>query len=152
LGPASGPLAVILCDIDNFKGVNDTHGHAAGDAVLLRFSRLLQGVVREGLDSVVRYGGEEFRVILPGTGLDEALRLAEWLRSRFGAAPVNTGPGGTPVYATASFGVAAAAPGSSASLEALIDAADKLMYTAKRNGRDRVEALALPALPLAAAA
>lgn len=152
MGTATGPVAVILCDIDNFKGVNDTRGHAAGDAVLLRFSQLLQGVAREGADSVVRYGGEEFLVILPGTGLEEAVRLAEWLRSRFAASPVDTGPGGAPLHATASFGVAAAPPGSAVPLEALVDAADKLMYAAKRNGRDRVEALALPAAPLAAAA
>ncbi len=157
MGPVRGPVAVILCDIDNFKGVNDVHGHAAGDAVLLRFAGLLHGVAREGVDSVVRYGGEEFLLILPGTALDEAVRLAEWLRSRFGAAPAPIGPGGPLLATTASFGVAAMAPGATAPLATLIDAADKLMYAAKRNGRDRVEALALPgaaqaSTPLSAAA
>ena len=151
--PPAAPLAVILCDIDNFKQVNDTHGHAAGDAVLLQFSRLLQAVALEGKDSVVRYGGEEFLLVLPDTGLDAAVRLAEWLRTRFGAAPIDTGAGAASVFATASFGVAS---GSGVPLAGLIDAADVLMYAAKRNGRDRVEALALPAqgmaAPLAAAA
>ncbi|KFI07527.1 diguanylate cyclase [Massilia sp. BSC265] len=145
----AGPVAVILCDIDNFKQVNDTHGHAAGDAVLLQLSKLLQAVAREGHDSVVRYGGEEFLLVLPATGLDAAVHLAEWLRARFGATPIDTGAEGTSVFATASFGVAS---GADASLAILIDAADKLMYAAKRNGRDRVEALALHAHGMAAAA
>jgi diguanylate cyclase (GGDEF)-like protein len=138
------PLAVILCDIDNFKQVNDGHGHAAGDAVLLAFSTLLQAVAREGVDSVVRYGGEEFLLVLPETDLQAAVRLAEWLRSRCAAAAVDTGPGGPSLSVTASFGVAATADGS-VPVPVLIDAADKLLYAAKHNGRDRVEALALPA-------
>lgn len=141
----TGPVAVVLCDIDNFKAINDTHGHAAGDTVLLQFAGLLQAVAREGIDSAVRYGGEEFLLVLPDTGLDEAVRVAEWLRTHFGASPVQTVPGGTPVHATASFGVAADGAGVT-SLSLLIDAADKRMYAAKRNGRDRVEA----AEPLAA--
>jgi diguanylate cyclase (GGDEF)-like protein len=144
------PLAVILCDIDNFKQVNDTHGHAVGDAVLLGFATLLQGVAREGIDSVVRYGGEEFLLVLPETDLEAGVRLAEWLRARFGAAPLDTGPGGPSLTVTASFGVAASTD-AGVPLAALVDAADKLMYAAKRTGRDRVESLALPA-PGAAAA
>jgi len=138
------PLAVILCDIDNFKGVNDGHGHAAGDAVLLGFATVLQAVARDGIDSVVRYGGEEFLLVLLDTDLEAAVRLAEWLRARFGAAPLATGPGGPKLAVTASFGVAASKD-AGVPLALLIDAADKLLYTAKRNGRDRVEALALPA-------
>lgn len=145
----TGPVAVILCDIDNFKQVNDTHGHAAGDAVLLQFAKLLQAVAREGRDNVVRYGGEEFLMVLPATGLEAAVQLAEWLRARFGATAIDTGAETAPVFATASFGVAS---GADASLASLIDAADKLMYAAKRNGRDRVEALALHAHGMAAAA
>ncbi|RZA36268.1 MAG: GGDEF domain-containing protein [Lysobacteraceae bacterium] len=136
---AAGPVAVILCDIDSFKAINDIHGHAAGDAVLLQFAGLLRAVAREGVDSAVRYGGEEFLLVLPNTGLDEAVRVAEWLRTHFGATPVQAGPGDTPICATASFGVAAAGAGGP-SLALLIDAADKRMYAAKRNGRDRVEA------------
>lgn len=139
----NAPLAVILCDIDHFKRVNDAHGHGAGDAVLLHVATLLQGVAREGIDSVVRYGGEEFLLVLPGTGLDAAIELAEWLRSRLGAAPVPAGRDGVLVAVSASFGVAATV-GGAASLEMLIDAADKLLYAAKAGGRDRVEALALP--------
>lgn len=143
----AGPVAVILCDIDNFKQVNDTHGHTAGDAVLLHFSKLLQAVAREGHDSVVRYGGEEFLLVLPATGLDAAVELAEWLRARLHATPIDTGDGDT-LFATASFGVAGSAD---ASLASLIDAADKLMYAAKRNGRNRVETPARHAQGIAAA-
>lgn len=145
------PLAVILCDIDHFKQINDTHGHAAGDAILQHFATLLQAVAREGVDSVVRYGGEEFLLVLPDTGLEAGVALAEWLRARLRAAPVDAGPGRPALSASASFGVAASPAGGGAPLAALIDAADKLMYTAKRNGRDRVEALALPAALAAAA-
>jgi hypothetical protein len=101
-------------------------------------------VAREGVDSVVRYGGEEFLLVLPETDLQAAVRLAEWLRSRCAAAAVDTGPGGPSLSVTASFGVAATADGS-VPVPVLIDAADKLLYAAKHNGRDRVEALALPA-------
>lgn len=150
---AGAPLAVILCDIDNFKQVNDAHGHAAGDAVLLGFAGLLNAAA-EGGASVVRYGGEEFLLVLPGAALEDGVRLAESLRVRFAATPVDTGPAGPVLYATASFGVAGAADGG-VPLAALIDAADKLMYAAKCKGRDRVEALALPGrgiAPLPAAA
>jgi diguanylate cyclase (GGDEF)-like protein len=139
------PLTVILCDIDHFKHINDTHGHAAGDAVLLGFAALLQAVAREGTDSVVRYGGEEFLLVLPGTGAEAGVHLAEWLRSRFSDAPAYQDEGGAVVHATASFGVATIdrVVVAGASLCELIDAADKLMYSAKHNGRDRVEWLAL---------
>ncbi len=147
---AGQPLSVILCDIDHFKRINDSHGHGAGDAVLLAFSKLMRAVARDGVDSVVRYGGEEFLLVLPGTGLAAGAELAEWLRQRVAAMPVRDAAGGEAIYATASFGVAGCAQGGTP-LHELIDAADKLMYTAKRNGRDRVESLLLAApLPQAA--
>ncbi|GAB3392632.1 GGDEF domain-containing protein [Massilia agri] len=149
-GHAGQPLSVILCDIDHFKRINDSHGHGAGDAVLVDFSKLLQAVAREGVDSVIRYGGEEFLLVLPGTSLSAGVQLAEWLRQRCAAMPVQGHADGATIYTTASFGVASCADGDTPLLE-LIDAADKLMYTAKRNGRDRVESLLLAApLPKAA--
>ena len=149
-GHAGQPLSVILCDIDHFKRINDSHGHGAGDAVLIDFSKLLQAVAREGVDSVIRYGGEEFLLVLPGTSLSAGVQLAEWLRQRCAAMPVQGHADGAAIYTTASFGVASCADGDTPLLE-LIDAADKLMYTAKRNGRDRVESLLLAApLPKAA--
>ncbi|MEW6762746.1 MAG: GGDEF domain-containing protein [Pseudomonadota bacterium] len=149
-GHAGQPLSVILCDIDHFKRINDSHGHGAGDAVLIDFSKLLRAVARDGVDSVIRYGGEEFLLVLPGTSLAAGVQLAEWLRLRCAAMPARDAAGGDAIYSTASFGVASCADGDTPLLE-LIDAADKLMYTAKRNGRDRVESLLLAApLPKAA--
>jgi diguanylate cyclase (GGDEF)-like protein len=143
---------VILCDIDHFKQVNDTHGHAAGDAVLLRFAGLLHAVARPGVDSVVRYGGEEFLLVLPGTGLEDSVHLSEWLRAHFKGERIHLGPGGPALRATASFGVAATADATATPLAALIETADKRMVLAKRNGRDRVEACPVPSAPFANAA
>jgi diguanylate cyclase (GGDEF)-like protein len=129
------PLSVILCDIDHFKRINDTHGHAAGDQVLADFAGLLLGLTRDAVDSVVRYGGEEFLLVLPQTDLAGAHALAERIRAAFAGAP------GAPIAATASFGIAAVpaqAPAPPASAEALIGAADAQLYAAKRGGRNTV--------------
>jgi diguanylate cyclase (GGDEF)-like protein len=139
-------LTVVLCDIDHFKHINDTHGHGDGDMVLRGFAHILQAATRDGVDSVVRYGGEEFLVVLPGTDLAGGIRLAERLRVTFGATEVVSNDGGARLRATASFGVATvdlARLAVDAPLRRLISAADALMYQAKRNGRDRIESLQL---------
>jgi len=129
------PLSVVLCDLDHFKRINDTYGHAAGDQVLADFAGLLLSLTRDTVDSVVRYGGEEFLLVLPQTDLAGAQTLAERIRAAFADAP------GATVKATASFGIAsvpAQAPVLPASSEALIGAADAQLYAAKRGGRNRV--------------
>ncbi|MBD8529916.1 MULTISPECIES: diguanylate cyclase [unclassified Massilia] len=139
-------LTVVLCDIDRFKHINDTHGHGDGDMVLRGFARILHAATRDGIDSVVRYGGEEFLVVLPGTDLGGGIRLAERLRVTFAATEVVSHDGATRLRATASFGVATidlTQLASDAPLRRLITAADELMYQAKRNGRDRIESLQL---------
>ena len=133
-------LSVILCDIDHFKRVNDTHGHAAGDQVLSQFAGLLQSMVRETVDSVIRYGGEEFVIVLPETELAGAHGLAERIRQAFANASTPVGDGAL-VCVTASFGVAcvpARHPTPPASFDALIAAADAQLYAVKRNGRNGV--------------
>lgn len=139
------PLTVVLCDIDRFKQINDTYGHLGGDQVIQAFSALLARVTREGVDAVVRYGGEEFLLILPQTSLAGGVALAERLRAAF-AAEATLLDAGAACRTTASFGVASfdfADPARQATLPELISAADQLMYEAKRNGRNRVEALQL---------
>jgi len=138
-----GLVTVVLCDIDHFKRINDTYGHASGDAVLRSFADLLRRMTRDGVDSVVRYGGEEFLAILPGTDLQGGIHLAERLRTRFADTSVPTDDGTEHVRTTASFGVACADPAADGGhhvLRDLIAVADKLMYDAKRGGRDRVRA------------
>lgn len=138
-------LSVVLCDIDNFKRINDTYGHADGDAVLRAFAALLHTMTRAGVDSVVRYGGEEFLVVLPGTDLDGGIRFAERVRTAFAASAVPAAGGKGSVRTSASFGVVCAEQGGDGAppLHGLIEAADKLMYEAKRGGRDCVRALCL---------
>jgi len=141
-----GPLAVVLCDIDHFKRINDTFGHHQGDAVIRSFAYLLRSTVRADVDSVVRYGGEEFLLILPHADGKGGAHLADHLRAAFAASCVTIDDSHEPLQATASFGVASAdfsQPGSRITLTDLIVAADKRLYDAKRNGRNRVEAIEL---------
>jgi diguanylate cyclase (GGDEF)-like protein len=131
------PLAVLLADIDHFKRVNDTHGHLAGDRVLLATSEALRRRVR-GVDLLGRFGGEEFVVLLPGTAAAEACRVAERLRQEVGALSVRTaGSGGPAVTVTVSIGVAALDSHGNELLE-LLTAADAALYRAKTAGRDQV--------------
>jgi diguanylate cyclase len=142
----SRSLTVLLCDIDHFKRINDTHGHADGDAVLRSFAGLLKALTRERVDSVVRYGGEEFLAVLPETDLAGGVHLAERLRSAFAATATPSIDGSASLRTTASFGVATvdfSRAESGYTLRELISSADKMMYDAKRNGRNRVEALQL---------
>jgi diguanylate cyclase (GGDEF)-like protein len=139
-------LSLVICDIDNFKRINDTYGHADGDAVIRAFAGLLRRSTREGVDSVVRYGGEEFLILLPETDLAGGLQLAERMRASFAASAVPSMHGDASMRTTASFGVATvdfANDGGRHTIRDLISAADKLMYDAKRAGRDRVRALQL---------
>jgi diguanylate cyclase (GGDEF)-like protein len=132
-------LTIILCDLDSFKAINDTHGHQAGDTLLQDFARLLLSMTRDGIDTVVRYGGEEFLLILPDTNLADGHALAERMRARL--AEASSLHGHVRISATASFGVVSARlspylPGIAS--QALIAHADELMYAAKRSGRNRV--------------
>lgn len=132
-------LTVIMCDLDSFKAINDTHGHQAGDTLLQDFARLLLSMTRDGIDTVVRYGGEEFLLILPDTNLADGHALAERMRTRL--ADAGSLHGHVRIATTASFGVVSARlssclPGIAG--QALIAHADELMYAAKRNGRNRV--------------
>jgi diguanylate cyclase (GGDEF)-like protein len=130
------PLALIVADIDRFKSINDTHGHAIGDDVI----RHLGGVLRRGArgsDTVARYGGEEFCVLMRDSDIEGAVTLASRLRASLTSAPVVTR--GPSLKVTASFGVAAFDPAAPEDWESLFRRADAALYAAKQNGRDRVE-------------
>ena len=132
IGPERG--ALISLDLDRFKRLNDTLGHAAGDAALLHLARILQEQVR-GVDSAARVGGEEFLLWLPGTSLEEGVRVAERIRVRIGTTGWDWQGHSWPL--SASFGVAAW-PETTRSRENLAAQADAALYAAKRGGRDRV--------------
>ena len=129
-----GTLALILVDIDDFKQVNDTHGHQVGDAVLNKVGEVLGRRVRQ-LDFAARYGGEEFAVLLPETDVAGARTLAQRLRKDVVAARVPL-PDGDELGVTASFGVAE--KNGFAQAEEMIAAADRALYDAKKRGKNRV--------------
>ncbi len=135
-------LSVIACDIDFFKAVNDTYGHAAGDQVLVSFAALLRGMIRDNVDSLIRCGGEEFLLVLPETDLAGAVLLAERMRTALAASSTQVAPGQA-VGVTASFGVTSvnfAVVTQRFPQEALLDLADQLVYAAKHGGRNTVRA------------
>jgi diguanylate cyclase (GGDEF)-like protein len=141
------PLGVVLADLDHFKRINDTLGHLVGDEVLRQTARRMQTVHRP-YDFIGRYGGEEFVSVLPGCDCRAALVLAERLRSRIAAEPVDYDGGR--VRVTLSLGVMAWEGDESMDSEALLRAADAALYQAKRAGRDRaVLADRFPAPPRA---
>lgn len=126
-------LSLILCDLDHFKTLNDDHGHPFGDQVLEDFAEILSS--GRGGDVPCRYGGEEFVVILPDTPADEAMIAANQYREAIRNMRREEHPD---VQSTASFGVADLKCLSEVSTEHLVDAADKALYQAKQQGRDRV--------------
>ncbi len=130
-------IAVLLCDVDRFKAVNDTYGHAAGDGVLQAVADRIRGCLRSSDDVGARIGGDELLVILHGVcDLGDAVTIAEGLRRR-AAEPIQTAAG--PVTVTLSIGVTLAGP--SEDTDAIIARADDAMYQAKNSGRNRVVAL-----------
>jgi len=133
-------LSLILTDIDNFKKFNDFYGHQAGDYVLKELASLCTDVIRE-YDLMARYGGEEFVFVLPETNQDEALTVAEKIRNAIEQHPFHYD--GDDYRVTSSFGVAAFS-GTEKPMKKteLIERADKALYTAKKKGRNRVEAYA----------
>ncbi len=134
------PLSTIMVDLDNFKRINDEHGHHTGDRVLSRVAELCVENLRES-DVVGRYGGDEFAILLPETDLEQAMLTAERLRATLAAQAV-AGDGGE-VDITASFGVAELDE-EEETLEGLLARADGSLFDAKRGGRDRVETGEMP--------
>lgn len=128
------PLSLLMLDLDHFKRVNDNHGHEVGDEVLRVVARVICGISR-GPDAVCRFGGEEFAILLPDTGLDQCLLIAERIRSAVQA----SGECGTlPIPSiTASVGAACRPPHGLSEIS-LLECADRALYQAKHAGRNRV--------------
>jgi two-component system cell cycle response regulator len=134
--------AVLLLDVDHFKAVNDTHGHAIGDGALREVAERVRVHLRSA-DVVARYGGEEFLVVMTGAMAEDGRLVAERLRQAVGSRPMIVDGVSFPV--TVSVGVAAGTAGSSG--DDVISAADAALYRAKDNGRNRVEMASAQALP-----
>ena len=132
------PVGVILADIDHFKNVNDTHGHLYGDEALKEIAHRLRSKLRM-YDSVGRYGGEEFLLILPGCDLVSTIVRADDLRATIASQPIVASKISRTI--TASMGVAVASELSQTDVEALLGQADRGLYAAKKSGRNRVEHL-----------
>jgi diguanylate cyclase (GGDEF)-like protein len=132
---ASVPVSVVMCDLDWFKAVNDTHGHAVGDAVIRKFCEVASGAIRPN-DMVGRIGGEEFAIILPRASIEAAYVRAERIRAAFAVSCRSVE--GNRVNATVSCGVSASAA-ADLSMEALLKYADVALYRAKHEGRNRVK-------------
>lgn len=131
------PASIVLIDIDNFKRINDHYGHPVGDRVLQEFAGLLKNNIRD-TDSISRWGGEEFLILLPNTALEEAKKTAEKLRQIVeNYEQLNQD---SEIHLTASFGVASLPADRQNALEIAYKNADDAMYLAKENGRNRVEA------------
>jgi len=135
------PLSIAMTDIDHFKNVNDTYGHQAGDTVLRSFVELIRSSIRDGVDWVARYGGEEFVIVIPETELKCAEKVAERLRRKIETTEVSIG-NDRRIKITASFGVVCFDPKEKKeiSTDKLIKEADKMLYEAKNEGRNRVKA------------
>jgi len=131
-------LSLIMLDLDDFKRVNDTHGHLVGDSALSEVGQLLKNTVRE-VDVVARYGGEEFTVILPETDASGAFIVAEKIREAISMHRFVDADGARSVHLTASIGLSSY-PAHSYDKESLLRSADDAVYHAKATGKDRVRA------------
>lgn len=162
------PLSLLMIDVDNFKRYNDRHGHQAGDQCLQIIAQCIKAVARRASDVVARHGGEEFVILLPDTGLEDAAMLAERVRKSVEDQRIPHSDGAIPRIVTISIGVSSCTPNnvheahplndtSTIYPAMLLNAADRALYRAKRNGRNQVAKescgegiIKLPASPAAA--
>ncbi len=133
---AGQTVSLVLLDLDHFKSVNDRYGHPAGDAALRHVATALRANTRS-YDLVGRWGGEEFLLLLPGAGTDEAAEVADRVRAALAAEPIDM-PNGDRLVLRVSAGVAGLTAGTMPRLEAIVASADAALYSAKQAGRDRV--------------
>jgi diguanylate cyclase (GGDEF)-like protein len=132
------PISLVMTDVDHFKHLNDTHGHIAGDQVLIQLAGILQSTHRREHDIIARFGGEEFVLLLPSYNAREALQAAEHVRSTLSSIPLEVDSVARPIAISVSCGVATLHPDHTLDATELIALADQALYRAKRSGRDRV--------------
>lgn len=133
------PLSLILCDVDFFKSYNDTYGHQAGDRCLQEIAKAIKNTVKRPADLVARYGGEEFAVILPATNTEGAIVLAETICSAVKILAIPHSNSQVSPYVTITAGVSTDIPQPNSDFQAMIAAADRALYQAKIEGRDRFQ-------------
>jgi diguanylate cyclase (GGDEF)-like protein len=138
------PLSLILCDIDFFKAYNDTYGHQVGDDCLRQVATVIQKAAKRSVDLAARYGGEEFAVILPNTDLEGAEQVATSIRDSIQNLGVAHDSSKISEFVTVSIGVSCTIPNQIVAPEMLIAAADRALYQAKAEGRDRHCTFAIP--------
>jgi diguanylate cyclase (GGDEF)-like protein/PAS domain S-box-containing protein len=139
------PLSLILCDIDYFKLYNDTYGHPAGDTCLRQVATAIRNTLKRPADLVARYGGEEFAIVLPNTNKRGMMWIAQSMRRAVKRLNISHQASSISHQVTLSLGGATIVPTSTDSLKQLIDAADRALYQAKTEGRDRAVVYKLPA-------
>ncbi|MBD2607512.1 PleD family two-component system response regulator [Scytonema hofmannii FACHB-248] len=138
LAPERSPISLILCDIDFFKLYNDKYGHPAGDMCLQKVGTVLNEAVQNSQDLVARYGGEEFAVIMPNTNMGGAVHFAAAMQARVRELEILHEPSTISRYVTLSLGVATTIPTFESEPSSLIVEADKALYKAKAEGRNRI--------------
>jgi len=132
-------LHIVMIDVDHFKKINDTYGHQAGDLVLQEYVRCIMSTIREGVDWLARYGGDEFILVLPETDLDKAWKVVERIRCLISEMVIPLE--GEEIKITASFGISGfghGIDGEEVLAKLLIEKADKCLYEAKEAGRNRI--------------
>ncbi len=137
------PLSLILIDVDFFKSYNDNYGHLKGDECLKKVAKALAGTIKQSFDFIGRFGGEEFGIILPGTGYEFSIMIAEQMRISVESLYIVHEYAKISPYITISLGVATMLPEKHMNCNELIDASDKQLYKAKQEGRNRVCAIHL---------
>lgn len=133
------PLGLLMIDVDHFKAFNDNYGHPAGDACLRQIAQAVQGAVHRPYDLVARYGGEELVVLLPATPAEGCAIVARHILAEVAALGIEHKHSSTAAHVTVSIGMAIQIPEGHGGSDQLVGAADRALYAAKRNGRNRIE-------------
>lgn len=137
-GRSREPIAILMCDVDEFKNYNDFYGHPVGDDALRQVAKVLRCSFRRATDVVARYGGEEFVAILPGTEPAMAEKLAEHMRQRLAKLALPHARSTVSSYLTLSIGIYCAVPSIDSAADEFLVEADRALYCAKQEGRDRI--------------